>query len=231
MTAATMEQDGREPQQRRSRATRRRILAATNHLLKSRAFESFSVQEIAAMAGCSIGAFYGRFRGKEDLLEPMLDRHYRAIGRWIRRAVNNRRWRALSLEPRMTWVVRMNIRVLRSRRWLIRPLTVYLRQGDVCLTEDQHRLRASITVQVRDLLMDCAGEVSHADPSDAIDFALFLVSTLCRERVLFGELSERGWIGHGDEELEKQISRAACAYLTCVRSGGADDAQSAGRGH
>lgn len=218
MTATPRPSDQFAPQQQRSRATRRRILVATNLLLKSRSFESLSVQEIATLAGCSIGAFYGRFRGKDDLLAPLLDRHYRAIGRWIGWALRSQAWRSLGLEARLVWVVRMNVRVLRSRRWLIRPLTVFLRQGGAVLTEAQQRRRTDFTARVRDLLLDRAGEVVHTHPGDAFDFALFLISTLCRERVLFGELSERAWIATSDEQLVTEVSRAAFVYLTCETS-------------
>ncbi len=203
------------PQQQRSRATRRRILTATNVLLKSRSFESLSVQEISTLAGCSIGAFYGRFRGKDDLLNPLLDRHNLAIGRWITRALATPSWHELPLKERLVWVVRMNAQALRSRRWLISQLTLYVRQGGVTLTETQKRWRSDFAAQVRNLLMDCAAEVAHPDPSDAFDFALFLISTLCRERVLFGELSERMWIATGEEQLVREVSQAAFAYLTC----------------
>lgn len=206
-----------EPRQARSRATRRRILAAANHLLRARSFESLSVQEIATAAGCSIGAFYGRFRGKDELLEPLLDRHDRGIDRWIRRALASAEWRAMPLEKRLWWVARMDVRVLRSRRWLIRALAVYVRrEGE--LSEAQQRRRAEFTGQVRELLLDCAGEIGHADASGAIDFALFLIATLCRERVLFGELSERAWIAVGDEAVVKEVSRAAYLYLGCGRT-------------
>src|SRR3954469_7840453 len=45
--------------------TRDRLLAAGRHLLERGAFEATSIADIAAEAGCSVGAFYQRFADKE----------------------------------------------------------------------------------------------------------------------------------------------------------------------
>lgn len=204
-----------EPQQERSRATRRRILMAVNHLLRGRSFESLSVQEIASAAKCSIGAFYGRFRGRDELLEPLLDRHQRGVVRSLRRFVADPAWHEMTLLERLEWIARMDAHILRSRRWLIRALAVYVRKDGVRLNEKQSQLSLQMTEQARALLQDWADRIGHADKRAAIDFALFMIATLCRERVLFGELSERAWIPEGDEALVKEVARAAYLYLTC----------------
>ena len=55
----------RPARQARSRMTRDRLLAAGRHLLERGAFEATSIADIAAEAGCSVGAFYQRFADKE----------------------------------------------------------------------------------------------------------------------------------------------------------------------
>lgn len=203
-----------EPRQERSRATRRRLVAAANHLLKSRAFGTLSVQEIATEASCSIGAFYGRFRGKEDLLAPLLDRHHRGMLRGLRRAMGAPDWRAMTLDERLEWITRMTVWTFRSRKWLIRALAVYVRQDTVKLSSAEQSLRTDFTRSARGLLSDFNDEILHVDRDGAIDFALFLIATLCRERVLFGELSERGWAAEREETVVKEVANAAHAYLT-----------------
>lgn len=205
------------PQQQRSHATRRRILIAVNRLLLHQSFDSLTVQQIATAANCSIGAFYGRFSGKDDLLAPLLHRHNRGIHRWLRRALADPVWNALPLDERLRWIVRADVHILRSRRWLIRALAVYVRQSPRDLPEEEIRRRTDFTISVRELLLDQSRFISHGNAADAIDFALFLIATLCRERVLFGELSERAWIATEDESLVNEISNAAYAYLTQAR--------------
>jgi AcrR family transcriptional regulator len=60
--------------QSRSRATRDRLLAAGLALVEDRAVDEVSVADIAAAAGCSVGAFYNRFRDKESFFEAAIDR-------------------------------------------------------------------------------------------------------------------------------------------------------------
>ncbi|MGH7242845.1 MAG: TetR/AcrR family transcriptional regulator [Phycisphaerales bacterium] len=203
-----------EPRQERSRATRRRILAAANQLLRKRPFATLSVQEIATESGCSIGAFYGRFRGKDDLLAPLLNRHYRVTQRGLRRAMASPGWRSMSLQERLEWITRMTVWTFRSRRWLIRALAVYLRQDANQLTDSDRSLRNDFARRSRGLLSDFSSEINHANQDAALDFALFLITTLCRERVLFGELSEHEWSAEGDDAVITEVVSAAHAYLT-----------------
>ncbi len=51
--------------QRRGEQTRDRLLSAGMRLIARRDFDSMSVAEIAGAAGCSVGAFYQRFRDKD----------------------------------------------------------------------------------------------------------------------------------------------------------------------
>ncbi len=52
------------PQQTRSTRTQQNILAAVERHLLAGTFDQASVQDIVAEAGCSVGAFYGRFANK-----------------------------------------------------------------------------------------------------------------------------------------------------------------------
>jgi len=203
-----------EPRQGRSRATRRRILVAANHLLRTRPFGTLSVQEIANAADCSIGAFYGRFRGKDDLIAPLMDRHYRGLQRGLRRAMASPGWDSMSLDDRLEWITRMTVWAFRSRRWLIRAVALFLRQEGTPLTTSQFTRRDEFARFARGLLTDFADEIGHVELENAIDFALFLITTVCRERVLFSELWEREWAVEGDDAIVTEVARAAKSYLT-----------------
>ncbi len=60
--------DKHTPQQRRSIETRERILKSVTTLLETDAYSSATVQDIVSAAGCSVGAFYGRFKDKDAVL-------------------------------------------------------------------------------------------------------------------------------------------------------------------
>jgi AcrR family transcriptional regulator len=61
--------------QERGSRTRDKLLAAGQHLITQRDFDSMSVAEIAQAAGCSVGAFYQRFRDKEAFFGALVA-HY-----------------------------------------------------------------------------------------------------------------------------------------------------------
>ena len=58
--------------QKRSRKTYNALLASALELLHGRPFHSITVAELALNAGYSVGAFYARFRSKEELFDALL---------------------------------------------------------------------------------------------------------------------------------------------------------------
>src|SRR5689334_18223848 len=61
--------------QERGSRTRDKLLRAGHRLIAKRDFDSMSVAEIAAAAGCSVGAFYQRFRDKDAFFGALVA-HY-----------------------------------------------------------------------------------------------------------------------------------------------------------
>lgn len=59
--------------QARSERTRDRLLEAGQELLQTGGFDDVSIAQIARHAGCSVGAFYVRFRDKEAYFQFLLD--------------------------------------------------------------------------------------------------------------------------------------------------------------
>lgn len=54
-------------QQERSRATRRRILAAAERVFAEKGYDGARLSDIAVVAGCSVGTLYFRFKDKDAL--------------------------------------------------------------------------------------------------------------------------------------------------------------------
>lgn len=64
----------RPPQQARSRASLRKVLASAEHVLVTEGLDNFTMAGVAEHAGVSIGSLYRRFAGKEQLLDAVKDR-------------------------------------------------------------------------------------------------------------------------------------------------------------
>lgn len=65
---------GRSRQQARTAATRKRLLAAAETVFARDGFEAARLEDIAALAGYTRGAFYANFESKEDIFVALLER-------------------------------------------------------------------------------------------------------------------------------------------------------------
>ena len=63
----------RERQAERTRATRRRLLDAAKRIFAQDGFEAARLEDIAAVAGYTRGAFYANFESKEDIFFALLE--------------------------------------------------------------------------------------------------------------------------------------------------------------
>jgi AcrR family transcriptional regulator len=67
-------------QQARTDATRRKLLAAAENIFARDGFEAARLEDIAALAGYTRGAFYANFKSKEDIFFVLL-------GHWMSRRI------------------------------------------------------------------------------------------------------------------------------------------------
>ena len=65
--SAPVAASARTRQTERTRATRRKLLDAAKRIFAQQGFEAARLEDIAAGAGYTRGAFYANFKGKEDI--------------------------------------------------------------------------------------------------------------------------------------------------------------------
>src|ERR1700730_4179350 len=63
----------RTQQTERTRATRRKLLDAAKRIFAQNGFEAARLEDIAASAGSTRGAFYANFKSKEDIFFALFD--------------------------------------------------------------------------------------------------------------------------------------------------------------
>ena len=68
------------PRQERSRKTFEALLDAAEALGVEKTYDQISVQEIASLAGFTVGAFYARFQSKSALLQALMNRYEAMVG-------------------------------------------------------------------------------------------------------------------------------------------------------
>lgn len=107
------------PQQGRSRQTQARILTAVEQILREGSFREATVQEICLRAGCSVGAFYGRFSDKTSAFHTFHETMCERTRVFARQCLDRDRWSKITLAEILTRYVRLLVRnYLKNRRLL-----------------------------------------------------------------------------------------------------------------
>lgn len=75
MSAELTTASSRRIRQKRSQKTYDALISTAFKLLEQREFDEISIADLAQKAGYSVGAFYARFKSKDELFDAMLDRH------------------------------------------------------------------------------------------------------------------------------------------------------------
>lgn len=197
------------PQQARSRASERRLLAAARRVLAKKSFDRVSVAEIAAGAGLTVGGFYSRFASKEALLER-LERDVFDQTRALARRIAALAARGASPLDLLSALVSDHARLYRRNGSVVRALVVRSR-SDSQVTEQLRELSRENYAVVAGALA-ASGAVRHPDVRLALEFALYAERSVLREAVLFGEgwAKERSW---SDARIAAETVRLLACYL------------------
>lgn len=80
--SASLAPDARTRQTERTRATRRKLLDAAKRIFAQQGFEAARLEDIAAGAGYTRGAFYANFKSKEDIFFAIFEE-------WVRERIES----------------------------------------------------------------------------------------------------------------------------------------------
>jgi len=194
------------PKQPRSRRTLERIVGAALELLEAEGPDGVTVQAVVAKASSSVGSFYARFRGKDDLLEYLSERVWDdALTRWTE-AVEARAWSEMTLAQIVEGSVGLLFDVRRSRVDHLRQLDRMAGGGDA-----YDRFRRMLLQSLEALLLERQAEMNHTEPQMAVRLGLSAVLG-----VLDAGLDARGPAGSEPVERERLVSECTdllLAYL------------------
>ena len=156
------------PKQDRSRRTLERIVAASFELLATEGPAGLTVHKVVERADSSVGSFYARFGGKDDLLDYLGERVWtEALGRW-NEALDSRDWTEFELHGLVQASVGLLADAQRSR-------SVYLRAIDRVSGPRSHAFetfRSEVLEGVASLLMSRADQIDHPVPQRAVRLGL-----------------------------------------------------------
>lgn len=158
----------RPPKQLRSKRTLERFVRASLQILEEEGPEGLTVGAIVARAGSSVGSFYARFEGKEELLAYLGERVWReAAERWDA-ALESRAQAGLALAEVVEGSVRLLGDAAQTRATSLRALRGSPGAGD----EAYEAFQAHVLGGVEGLLLACREEMVHPDPEVAVRLGL-----------------------------------------------------------
>ena len=198
--------------QPRAQATRDALLSAGRALLSSRDYDALSIAELAGAIGLSVGSFYGRFRDKASffaLLQEQVASEWLQAARQVLPAPDDADRSAKRI---LDDVVRTTIGVYRRNGGFIRAALKHASTHPGSWTPVQ-RTGALFVGEMAEALGPRLGHIPTAQRGPRIRFAM---------QMLFGTavnavLNDPGPLRLADRKLERELTRAVCAYLEIAR--------------
>ena len=156
------------PKQSRSRRTLERIIQAALEILEVDGSSALTVQAVVERASSSVGSFYARFSGKEDLLDYLAERvWHQTLDRW-NNALSSRDWSRIDLQHIAEGSIRLLVDAGKSR-------SVYMRALDRAKGRDgvaYDTFRSRVIGDVAEILLARRDEIAHPDPELAVRLGL-----------------------------------------------------------
>jgi AcrR family transcriptional regulator len=220
----------RPPKQSRSQQTLDRIATAALVLMEEKGVEKATIAEIVKRAEASVGSFYARFAGKDDLIRHLQENVWTdARERW-NHALQAEAWEGLSMARVVEGVVGLLLRSLvadfHRRKVLGRDRGLDPESARLVLSFHQHILST-----VTPLLLARRSEITHPDPEAAVLFGYRMVVGAVREFLEMEDVRALSRTGGTDslipENLGTELARAWSGYLNpkAERSGGVDEGE------
>lgn len=156
------------PKQIRSRQTLQRITQASLELIAQRGVERTTINEIVRRANSSVGSFYARFEGKEDLLAYLDERIWEnAEKRWIE--ARDGQWNSQSVYEIVNGLAKLYAELELMHQDARKALAQALRGPGAGPSEPALRFKAKLLEDSRQLLLNRTKTISHPSPEIAIE--------------------------------------------------------------
>jgi AcrR family transcriptional regulator len=199
----------RPPKQERSRRTLERIVAAALELLQESGVEGTTVSDIVERANTSVGSFYARFKGKDDLLGYLRGRFRdEVLDRWDQ-GVETVEWAALPLGARVAEAVGLLVEAFRKDWRLSQVLWGVEEEGGWWAREfRKHALGTLVpALAVR------REELAHGNPAQAVEVGFRMAAGAIRDAVEVHRNGAKDDGPGGFASLAPELARAWTAYL------------------
>jgi AcrR family transcriptional regulator len=202
------------PVQERSQRTLERIVQATEDLLRTKSFESVTVRDIVQKAKCPIASFYARFKSKDDLLPHLYERYNARVGPSIEAKVAAIDSKAIDLRKAVELGVDLIIDSYSREKWLLREIALFARRNPGAIGSATRSDRKGMHARTAGFFAIFAKEIRHKDAVRAAEVGIFLVSSIARESILFGEAPHATATALSTKALRATLIHTLYSFLT-----------------
>lgn len=200
------------PQQERSFKTMNKIMDAAAEILQTKNFEQISINEIVERAGVSVGAFYGRFRDKDGLLEALDERFFTCFEAEVINLVSAPGWTQTPVSNILEGLCSLLVKTYSRQTGLLRSLNLKARlYDDQRFRKREQKAWNDLFPRLQQALLAKCDEFKHPDPQVAIVFGFQQMFFTLREILLWEPLRSQNL--YENEELITELTRAYLAYL------------------
>jgi len=201
-----------QPQQTRSRETMSKMLNAAAQILETKTFEELTIAEVVQQTGTSVGAFYGRFKDKDALLQALDERFFQELEEAITALLTPSNWAGKSISYIIEGVTRLMVQTYSKDKGVLRSLNLKARlYGDPRFKKREQRAWNELFPRLQDTLLSHQDEITHPNPSLATHLGAQQMFFTMREILLWEPLRED--VPYDNEELIAELTRAYLAYL------------------
>lgn len=195
--------------QARSRRLRDRILAAGNTLIEERNFNDVTIADIAAMADCSTGAFYYRFKDKQAFFHGIVDRTIAGIRAELDRRFDAAATAELSETALTEAMVAFVVGAFRDHGGLIRAGYVFALNNNLAPWQPIRELGGEINDVFVALLIARVAKARR----EARDHDVRVAMQMIYGTLLNAVVNMPGPVQVGDDEMIRRLAHAFRANL------------------
>ena len=204
----------KEPRQSRSRATMERLLVAAEAILEEKSWQALTIQDVVQQAGCSVGAFYGRFKDKNGLLHALDERYFEDISTAIEATISALESTDHSLQETVSALATLVVQIHSHNQGVMRTVILQAR----LVADPRFRTREAQLMQYRAKIMALVlthrQRIAHEDTETAALFGYLQMYYTAREMMLWPHLSAA--MPYQGEALATALAESYYAYLVGV---------------
>ncbi|WP_394836616.1 TetR/AcrR family transcriptional regulator [Pendulispora rubella] len=162
------------PLQERSRLKLDRIVSAFEKLVAERGLDGATVADIAREAGCSVGAFYTRFKDKGDLFRYVVLHHLEEGLLTLRGLTTGEGWKEADTETIISSIIALVVELHRRHEGFLRAFYEQAHKDPVVIA---HLSKAGVELEevLFAMMSERKDEISHPNPRVAVGFAVRMV--------------------------------------------------------